>query len=366
MAIDRELTLKNAERSLRAGRFDAAIAEYARLVEDRPASIAEHAPAIRACLEQGADAAGLAALGYRMIEFDPDAATACAEMAADAHVSAGAYPKAAAVLREFAVRAPARVPLLLRLVEVCVDGGLEPEMFDAQLRLTEAYLLAGQAAEARSMAEDLAATNPADPEQAARLRCTLEMLGPGSAGVAAADRPPAPADRPPGQTDDNVDIDLTNVLGDLQNAAAPAPRTLESVFEGLRADDNAADDNTAEHLGLARTYMEMGMPGDAASALEVAARSPRHRFIAASMLAQIHRDNSDLPKAIEWFERAAEAPAPTPEDGRSLLYDLADVLETLGETARALAVLLELQTDDPGYRDVGERVTRLSKVETEG
>jgi hypothetical protein len=84
------------------------------------------------------------------------------------------------------------------------------------------------------------------------------------------------------------------------------------------------------------------------------------------MLAQLHRDSSDLGRAIEWFERAAEAPAPTPEDGRALLYDLGDVLETVGEAARALAVFLELQTDDPGYRDVRERVARLSRVETEG
>jgi hypothetical protein len=42
------------------------------------------------------------------------------------------------------------------------------------------------------------------------------------------------------------------------------------------------------------------------------------------------------------------------------------VLETLGETARALAVFLELQSDAPGYRDIAERVRRLSKVETEG
>jgi tetratricopeptide (TPR) repeat protein len=98
----------------------------------------------------------------------------------------------------------------------------------------------------------------------------------------------------------------------------------------------------------------------------MAARSPRHRFSAAAMLAQIYRDRSDLTQAVEWFERAAEAPAPGVEASRALLYDLGDVLETLGETARALAVFLELESDAPGYRDVAERVRRLSRVETEG
>lgn len=84
------------------------------------------------------------------------------------------------------------------------------------------------------------------------------------------------------------------------------------------------------------------------------------------MLARIYRDDSDLMSAIEWLERAAEAPAPGEEEGRALMYDLGDLLEAIGETARALAVFLELDADAPGYRDVAERVTRLSRVETEG
>ena len=37
MSIDREKTLRNAERLLRQGRLDGAIAEYVRLIEDSPA-----------------------------------------------------------------------------------------------------------------------------------------------------------------------------------------------------------------------------------------------------------------------------------------------------------------------------------------
>ena len=36
LAIDREATLKNAEKFLRVGRLDAAITEYARVVDDQP------------------------------------------------------------------------------------------------------------------------------------------------------------------------------------------------------------------------------------------------------------------------------------------------------------------------------------------
>jgi tetratricopeptide (TPR) repeat protein len=140
------------------------------------------------------------------------------------------------------------------------------------------------------------------------------------------------------------------------------------VFAGLRAEAGRMEDtdDSGEHMAIARTYMEMGTPEKAVSSLEIAARSPRYRFTAASALAHIYRGQSDLTRAIEWFERAAEAPAPTPEEGYALLYDLGDALDSTGETARALAVFLELAADAPDFRDVGARVTHLSNAGTEG
>ena len=73
-----------------------------------------------------------------------------------------------------------------------------------------------------------------------------------------------------------------------------------------------------------------------------------------------------MPEAIEWFERAAEAPAPSEDEGHALLYDLGTLVEASGDTSRALAVLLELQSDAGAYRDVAERVERLARVETGG
>jgi hypothetical protein len=46
-----------------------------------------------------------------------------------------------------------------------------------------------------------------------------------------------------------------------------------------------------------------------------------------------------------------------------LLYELADALEKAGEVARALAICLELQADAGSYKDVDNRVDRLTKVQ---
>ena len=54
-------------------------------------------------------------------------------------------------------------------------------------------------------------------------------------------------------------------------------------------------------------------------------------------------------------------PAPTREAGQAVLYDLAGALEAIGEGARALAVLMEISADDPGYQDVAARIARLMR-----
>jgi hypothetical protein len=66
---------------------------------------------------------------------------------------------------------------------------------------------------------------------------------------------------------------------------------------------------------------------------------------------------------IEWLERAAEAPPPTADEGHSVLYDLASALEQIGESARALAVLMEIAADGAGYRDVRRRIEHLTRAQ---
>jgi lipopolysaccharide biosynthesis regulator YciM len=105
---------------------------------------------------------------------------------------------------------------------------------------------------------------------------------------------------------------------------------------------------------------------EAVPALQAASRAPRLRFATASLLGRIFRTRGMLPQAIEWFERAAEAPASSPDEGHLLLYELADALESAGETARALAICMELQADAGTYRDVATRIDRLAKVQTRG
>lgn len=359
-------------------------------------------------------------LGCRLAESNSEAGYQPIDAVADAALAEGDYTAAAVALHEFTTRVRSHLVALMRLVEICVDGDLEGTMYEAQAALADAYLDAGRAMEARIISEDLVAREPWNRVNIDRFRRALVMLGEGDPDAIIADRlsgdspflatekmdlndgvsfdtPPGPAPVPSSPSidapaaapipapmlqtpvaDSEMEVDLSDLLAEPAPEAAssaaplplvqPPPRSLDQVFRGMRDESNRAssEEAAAEQYRLALTYHEMGMVEDAVKALEAAARSPRQRFDSASMLGRLYLERKDTSRAIEWLERAAEAPAPTPDAGRALLYDLAKTLESVGEHSRALAVFVELESESGGYRDVAGQIARLSKVQARG
>jgi tetratricopeptide (TPR) repeat protein len=338
-------------------------------------------------------------LTARLVEGLPAVAWPLAEFRADETLAGGDGLAAVAILKEFVAGHPGHVLCLMKLIEVAVDAGLDSERTAAQDALCGAYLAAGEGGAARVIAEDLVARAPDDLRFRERLRQALVLSGAVTAGN-------VPVAHDPFKLAHGA-IDLAAVLGDDQDGTAeahtgtavapeidlsavidglkphtlaaaaaqkgssmpdrPDPSNLDDVFRDFRDEVSrqSAVDQAEQHYKVALTYRDMGMVDDAVRELEQAAKSPRLRFDASALLARLLRDRGDVASAVEWFERAAEAPAPTPEAGRQLLYELGQALEDSSETSRALAVYLELQADARDYRDVTARVDRLSRVQTE-
>ena len=371
----------------------------------------------------------------------PEASFVCIDSIVDIELAAGNYMDAAAILQELVTRVSGQIDALLKLVEICVDGGLEAIMYEAQAHLADAYLERGQGVEARVIAEDLVAREPWEHAHIDRFRRALVLLDVADPDAVIADRlsgqgpfvatdpfmaaeslndlEPAPAAVPeeapvaevpepvmeasvpaPAPVENvrapepdipliprkpqaqggkkkagSADVDLTDVLAELRQpeepettrkAAPPSEQNLDAVFQNIRseASKQAGAGDAAEYLALGKTYIEMGMTTEAISALKAAARAPASRFEAASVLGRLYYEMDDVPHALEWLERAAEAPAPAAADACELLYQLGSILESAGETSRALAVFLELQADAGEYRDVAARVERLGRVQT--
>lgn len=176
------------------------------------------------------------------------------------------------------------------------------------------------------------------------------------------------------------EVDLSEALNALAGRSVPAADSkgtampdspespdLDQVFRDFRDEvsrqTEASEAEQQFKLGL--TYRDMGMHDDAIRELERAARAPRLRFEASALVARLLRDRGEVVRAIEWYERAVEAPSPTPDAGRELLYELGQALESTREWARALAVYMELRSDAGDYRDVAARIERLNRAQAE-
>jgi tetratricopeptide (TPR) repeat protein len=157
---DPKMLLTVADIQLRAGKIDDGMAIVRRLL-DEDVSRREQ----------------IAQLGWSMGEQHPDAGFGVVELAADTAVAQSDWPGAAAVLQEFVTRVPNHIPALMRLVEICVDGGLEATMYSAQAQLADAYIATGAATEARFIAEDLVAREPWEKANIERFRRALVLLG---------------------------------------------------------------------------------------------------------------------------------------------------------------------------------------------
>jgi len=380
-------------------------------------------------------------LAWSLTSTHQESAFTCADAVVDDYIAQRQFDEAGAVLQEFVVRVPRHVPALLKLIEVCVDGGFESTMYEAQTQLTDAYLESGHASEARVVAEDLVAREPWEKAHIERFRQALVMLRvpdpdtliaerlsgqspfmatdpfidlndpePAAAVPLQATHEPAAAEvSPPAQTAElpvepaavvdvedvpvvpvaappakttrgrkskasvearAAEIDLTGALGGLTGDDAPGTngRELDPSFTDIHRElsQQSGADASAQHMTIARAYIEMGLTEEAIPALRTAAKSAVLRFEAASLLGRLHKQRGETADAIEWLERAAEAPAPSVDDGRALLYELGTTLEDTGETARALAVFLELQAEGGDYRDVRVRAERLAGSQSGG
>jgi tetratricopeptide (TPR) repeat protein len=157
---DPELLLTVADIRLRGDNFEEGVAIVRQLLEKDPLRRER-----------------VAQLGWGVAEKAPDAGFRVVELAADAAMELADWPGAAAVLQEFVTRVPNHIPALMRLVEICVDGGLESTMYSAQAQLADAYIEGGHATEARFIAEDLVAREPWDKANIERFRKTLVLLG---------------------------------------------------------------------------------------------------------------------------------------------------------------------------------------------
>ena len=373
MAVDRDETLKKAEKLRKQGKIAAAIEEYVRLLEDNPD-----------------DWNSANALGDLYVKAgQADRAAEQFNRAADHLYGEGFFPRASAVYKKVLKVRSNDDHALWQLADIAGGNGLLLDARSHYNRLiqdrraagneqgaVDCVIRLGQLADANVEAKRLAAkalVARGETRSAARLILSVADLHTREGRLPEA----LEAAREAAQLDpDDAEIQEKLAAAASVAEAAPTPAMpepigslgdalpLESFFEELRG--KVARDQEVR----AREQFDRGVEcladsrfDEAIASFEEAARTPAMRFQASSHLARICLGRDDLQAAVDWLERALEAPAPVPEDRVALMYDLADTLARQGEGSRAMALFMEVESELSGYRNVRDRIAQLSQAE---
>jgi tetratricopeptide (TPR) repeat protein len=297
---------------------------------------------------------------------------------ADAYLDAGRGNEARVIAEDLMAYAPdsdAHAGRLRRALELVGEADVEQlleryrepvETFDDLLELDSGVPEPAAANEPQAELEPAVVPEPAADEEPEAEPEPAAVDVAASAPERVVEEPgPVEPSSDEGAVVETVEVDLSEALAgllvdDVPTQTADAP-DLEVVFEGIRG-RAAREREVAEALDCYERgvrHLEAGREDQAIGDLTTAARTPMLRFVAAVRLGRLHMARGEGGPAIEWLERAAEAPAPAPEDGVAVLYDLAAALQDAGESARALAILMEIDADVAAYRDVPQRIEQL-------
>jgi tetratricopeptide (TPR) repeat protein len=409
--VDRDETLKKAEKLVKQGKLAAAIKEYVRLVEDRPGDwntvnalgdLYVKAGDAERAVEQFTRAADhlhgegffprASALYKKVLKVrgnDDHALWQLADIAGRNGLTLDARAHYGRIIqdRRAAGNEQGAVDCLIRLGRLG-DANVEARMVAAnalvergesrqaaRLMLSVAELLTkdGLLPEALSALREAARLDPEDQEIRDKLAKAMpvENAGPPAQhAVAAIEEAPeieqlAVVEESPA-VEEPTPIEKPRLTAPEPGPgeAAEEPLPLESFFEELRGKVARDQEMRArEHLERGIEYLADNKVDEAITSFDQASRTPAFRFEASSHLARLLLVRGDLQAAVDWMERALEAPAPAVEDRLGIMYDLADTLVRQGEASRAMALFMELDAESSGYRNVRERIAQLSHTE---
>lgn len=107
----------------------------------------------------------------------------------------------------------------------------------------------------------------------------------------------------------------------------------------------------------------MGLVDDALREFDTAAQDPKRECICRSMVGMIQLERGNVNEAIDAFVRGLNAQVKEPQQETVLCFEIGAAYEVKKMNKEALSYYQKAMRRDPNYRDVQDRVRRLSKAE---
>ncbi len=179
-----------------------------------------------------------------------------------------------------------------------------------------------------------------------------------------------------GSEEDDRSFDIAASLDALESLEgdSPARQTsggdtqsevdVEQVFAQFKegVSKQLAPEDSAAHYDMGIAYKEIGRHDDAIKEFEIASRDPEKTCVCEAVIGTIHLERNNVSEAIQAFLRGLNAPVRTAEQEMVLSFELGAAYELKKMYKDALSYFQRVARREPNYRDVKERVRRMSKL----
>ena len=113
------------------------------------------------------------------------------------------------------------------------------------------------------------------------------------------------------------------------------------------------------HLQLGLAFMEQGLVDEAIEEFNIAAKDKNLILECLTLISHSHRLKGNLEEAESWLNRAIKLVAPGTDQYFALMFDLGMIYEQSKEYDKALSIYRDIQSWNPTYQSVSERINRL-------
>lgn len=174
-----------------------------------------------------------------------------------------------------------------------------------------------------------------------------------------------------------IDIDFDDVSGFGDSAATPQNSTLadnwldsvgelfdtiETAPRGVKFGSSVENVDCQSHYDLGLAFKEMGLYDEAINELRQAATDSSIKISCLVLQSACLREKGDLPRA-ESLLRTLMQPGLSLKDSSSVKYELALTCAAAGKHEESSALLTEIETSNPGFRDVKKLLDSASAEE---
>ncbi|MBL8150566.1 MAG: tetratricopeptide repeat protein [Blastocatellia bacterium] len=142
--------------------------------------------------------------------------------------------------------------------------------------------------------------------------------------------------------------------------------SFKAMFEDLQDEAEVVESDFQEHFNVGQAYLDIGLYDDAIEEFQVAFKkiqdNPSHpgRFDCCLILGRTFLIQGMYKPALIWLRRALDTQTRTEQEYNEARYEIALVQEELEQNEAALQLYLEIQKVDPSYKDISEKIAKLS------